>query len=320
MKGISGERGDRRSEVEVNRAGEMAVFVAVVDRGGFSAAARSLAMTPSAISKLVGRLEARLAVPLLRRTTRQMQLTAEGETFYARGVRLLADLDEAERSVQATAAPRGRVSVNCSVSFGHRKLLPLLPALCSRYPELRVDVVLTDRVVDLVEERADIAIRWGQLPVSDVVARPLGRTAQHIVGSPAYLKRHGVPRNAEALLRHPRLGTNYRRMTPHWPLQVGGQLIDMPIDGPVRASDGEALRQMALAGLGLARLSRYHIWPDLEAGRLVPVLEAANPGEFEPIHAVWMGRPGRLPARIRALLDFLVEQVDLSDGERPLPR
>lgn len=304
--------------LDINRSGEMDAFVQVVDRGGFSAAARALGMTPSAISKLIGRLEARLATQLVHRSTRKLQLTPEGQTFYERSVRVLADLDEAERCAAAGAAPRGRVSLNASVSFGHIVLLPLLPRFLAAYPDVTLDLSLTDRVVDLMDERADIAIRWGQLPSSDLVARLLGHTRQAIVGSPAYLQKHGTPTTPEELARHNRLGANYRRRAPDWPLRVDGKAVDMPIIGNVRASDGDTLRHLALQGVGLARLSIYHIHADLQAGRLVPVMEAFNPQEVEPIHAVYLGKSGRLPARIRAVLDFLVGKVKLPPASQPV--
>lgn len=294
---------------DVNRSGEMEVFVQVLDRGGFSAAARVMGLTPSAVSKLVGRLEARLGTQLVRRSTRRLQLTSEGERFYERAVRVLADIDEAERCVSAEAAPRGRVVVNTSMAFGIHMLMPLVAKLRARYPELALDIALTDRVVDLLEERADIAIRWGPLPASDLVARRLGETFQHIVASPGYLARHGTPRKPQELEGHERLDFTYRRRVPDWSFVVGGKVVEVPVRANVRASDGEALRQLALAGAGLAWLSRYHIAADLEAGRLVPVLEKHNPRERVPISAVYLGKPGHLPPRVRAVLDFLDEEI-----------
>ena len=295
--------------IDVNRSGEMEAFVQVVERGGFSAAARTLGMTPSAVSKLFARLEARLGVQLVQRSTRKLQLTPEGGQFYERSTRVLADLDEAERCAAAGAAPRGRVSINTSVSFGHLVLVPLLPKFLAQHPEVTIDLSVTDRVVDLMDERADIAIRWGPLPPSDLVARRLGETAQAIVGAPAYLERFGTPRTPQELTAHNRLGTNYRRNMPDWPLRIDGRAADMPVSGNVRASDGETLRRLALEGIGLARLSLYHVGADIAQGLLVPVLEDFNPNDMAPIHAVYLGKPGRLPARVRAVLDFLVANV-----------
>ncbi|MGJ7509983.1 LysR substrate-binding domain-containing protein [Variovorax sp. GT1P44] len=303
--------------IEVNRSGEMEAFVQVVDRGSFSAGARILGMTPSAISKLIGRLEARLATQLVHRSTRKLQLTPEGRQFYERSVRVLADMDEAERCAAAGAMPRGRVSINASVPFGQHVLIPLVPRFLELHPQVTLDIVLTDRVVDLMEERTDVAIRWGELPPSDLVARRLGATGQAIVGSSDYLQRFGTPRTPEELEAHNRLGFNYRRSGPDWPLRVDGRVFDMPIAGNVRCGDGETLRALILAGVGLARMSLYHVQSDIDAGRLVPVLEEFNPGDQAPIHAVYLGKAGRLPARVRALLDFLVTHV--ADNGRPKP-
>jgi DNA-binding transcriptional LysR family regulator len=299
--------------IDVNRSGEMEAFVQVVERGGFSAAARALLMTPSAVSKLIARLEARLGIQLVHRSTRKLQLTPEGQQFYERSRQVLAEMDEAERCVAAAAAPRGRVSINASISFGQVVLVPLVARFFELHPQVALDIVLTDRVVDLMDERADIAIRWGRLTPSDLIARRLGETGQAIVASPDYLARHGTPRRPQELEAHNRLGSSYRRNVPDWPLRVAGRHVDVPVVGSVRASDGETLRQLALAGVGLARLSLYHIHDDLIKGRLVPVLEDFNPRDLEPIHAVYLGKAGRLPARVRAVLDFLVAQVGTSE-------
>jgi DNA-binding transcriptional LysR family regulator len=303
--------------IEVNRSGEMEAFVQVVDRGSFSAGARVLGMTPSAISKLIGRLETRLATQLVHRSTRKLQLTPEGRHFYERSVRVLADMDEAERCAAAGATPRGRVSINASVPFGQHVLLPLVPRFLDLHPQVTLDIALTDRIVDLMEERTDVAIRWGELPPSDLVARRLGATGQAIVGSPGYLERYGTPRTPQELEGHNRLGFNYRRSVPDWPLRVDGRVIDMPIAGNVRCGDGETLRALVTCGVGLARMSLFHIQSDIDAGRLVPVMEEFNPGDEAPIHAVYLGKAGRLPARVRALLDFLVAHV--ADNGRPKP-
>ncbi|MDM0110988.1 LysR family transcriptional regulator [Variovorax sp. J22R133] len=296
---------------EVNRSGEMEAFIQVVERGSFSAAAGALCMTPSAVSKLIARLEARLATRLVHRSTRKLQLTPEGRLYYERGVRVMADMDEAERSAAAGAAPRGRVSINASVSFGQHVLIPLVCPLLELHPQITLDIVVTDRVVDLMDERTDIAIRWGRLPPSDLVARKLGETGQAIVASPAYLARHGTPHTPQELMLHNRLGSNYRRNVPDWPLRVDGRQVDVPVSGNVRAGDGESLRRLVMSGVGLGRLSLYHVGADIEAGRLVPVMEPFNPNEVEPIHAVYLGKGGQLPARVRAVLDFLSANVVL---------
>ena len=299
------------ARLEVNRSGELEVFVRVIELGGFSAAARACGMTPSAVSKLVARLEQRLGTRLVNRSTRQLQLTPEGCAFYERGVRILADLEEAERCASEHTAPRGRLRVNANVPFGHRFLLPLVPEFLARHSDVTLDIVLTDEVIDILEQRTDVAVRAGPLKSSNLVARKLGATRMMIVGAPAYLARHGTPATPDALLTHNRLGANYVRAQPGWPLRRGGEDIVVPVTGNAQASDGEALHRLALAGLGLARLAAFQVREDIAAGRLAPVLEDCNPGDMEEVHAVYVGQGGYLPLRVRAFLDFLAEKVDI---------
>ena len=299
------------SSRDVNRSGEMEVFVRVVDCGGFSAAARSLRMTPSAVSKLVGRLEQRLGARLVNRSTRRFQLTPEGTLFYERSLRILADLAEAERGAAAAETPSGRLRVNSNIPFGVHCLLPLLPGFLERYPDITVDVTLMDATIDLIAERTDVAIRTGPLKSSSLLARKLGETRRVIVGAPSYFARHGTPRSPAELERHNRLGLGFVRAVDLWPLVRGGRRLELPVAGNVQVSDGEALRQLTLNGLGLARLARFEVAADIAAGRLVPVLESCNPGDTDPVHAVFVGQGGYLPARVRAFLDYLVATVRL---------
>lgn len=299
------------ARLEVNRSGELEVFVRVIELGGFSAAARACGMTPSAVSKLISRMEQRLGTRLVNRSTRQLQLTPEGCVFYERGVRLLADLDETERCVSAHAAPRGRLRVNVNVPFGHHFLLPLVPEFLDRHPDVTLDIVLTDEVIDILEQRTDVAVRAGPLKSSNLMARKLGATRLVIVGAPGYLARHGTPATPDQLLAHNRLGTQHVRARPGWPLRHEGGDLVMPVSGNAQASDGEALHRLALAGLGLARLAAFQVRDDIAAGRLQPVLEDFNPGDSEEVHAVFVGQGGYLPLRVRAFLDFLAERVDI---------
>lgn len=300
------------ARLDVNRSGELEVFVRVIELGGFSAAARACGMTPSAVSKLVSRLERRLGARLLNRSTRQLQLTAEGCGLYERGVRVLAALDEAERCAGVQDTPRGRVRINANVPFGHHFLLPLAPAFLARYPGVTLDIVLTDAVVDILEQRTDVAVRAGPLKSSNLMARKLGQTPMVIVASPAYLARCGMPATPGELAGHNLLDANYARTNTGWPLRHDGGELIVPVLGNVQASDGEALRQLALAGVGLARLAAFQVRDDLAAGRLRAVLEACNPGDSEEVHAVYVGQGGHVPLRVRAVLDFLAENVSLS--------
>jgi len=301
------------ARIEVNRSGELEVFVRVIKLGGFAAAARASGMTPSAVSKLVGRLESRLGTRLINRSTRQLQLTPEGCAFYERGMRVLADLDEAERYASAQVTPRGRLRVNANVPFAHHFLLPLVPEFLERYPDVTLDIVLTDEVIDILEQRTDVAVRAGPLKSSSLLARKLGQTRMVIVGAPRYLARHGVPATPDDLQRHNLLGANYVRAQPGWPLRDGDGHTVFPVVGNAQASDGEALHRLAVAGLGLARLAAFQVKDDIAAGRLTPVLETFNVGEVEEVHAVFVGQGGYLPLRVRALLDFLAERVSISE-------
>ena len=307
------------SRREPSRFIDLETLVRVAERGSLSAAARELGLSPSAVSKTLSRLEARLGVQLLTRSTRHVQLTAEGAQLAARGKQVLAELDDIESTVAARSAPRGVVRISASSSTGQRLLVPLVPRLLATHPGLRLDLRFTDQVVDLAEEGIDIAIRWGALPSSDMVARLLGRTRQVIVAAPSYLARHGTPQHPDDLRQHLRLGWNYPRAIPHWPFTVNGQRTAVDIGQTIRVNDGDTMRQLALHGAGLARLSLYHAWGDLAAGRLVCVLEAFNTNVLEPIHAVYLGRPDRLPPRTRAVLDFLAAQVDLRFAEGNAP-
>ncbi len=295
-----------------NRAGEMAVFVAVAETGGFSAAGRRLALSPSAVSKLVGRIEERLGTPLFTRSTRMIQLTAEGSLYLERARAILADIDDAERLVGsgAGAIPRGRLRISASVAFGETCLLPVLPRFLGRYPQVEIDVSLTDLVIDLVDERTDIAIRMGPLRDSTLKARRLFETRRVIVAAPDYLAAFGRPDTPDDLAAHNCLRFNFRANPGLWPFRdpATGEGYTRPISGNAHGNNGVILRQLALAGVGLARLGRFHVEADIASGRLLPVLEPFNPGDIEPVHAVYVGHD-HLAARIRAFVDFLVEEM-----------
>lgn len=292
-----------------NRAGEMEVFLRVVETGSFSQAARLLRMTPSTVSKLISRVEARLGVRLVERSTRRLSLTAEGQTYYERSQTLLQDLDLIEQELsQGAAATGGKVRVNVSVALGVLGLEPLLPEFWRAYPNIVVDLSLSDEIVDLYLDRTDIAFRVGSLPDSGMIARRIGVAHRKIVASPAYLERHGAPRTADDLSRHNCLGFNFRRAAPVWPLKEGGRVVDRMVKGSLLANNGETVRRMALAGVGLARMGDYHVRADLAAGRLVEVLADAVERDEEEIHAVFLGGT-RMPERVRVFLDFIAPRL-----------
>jgi len=292
---------------EINRFTEMEVFVTVIETGGFSAAARQVRLTPSAVSKLIARLEARLETRLFNRSTRQFQLTPEGCTFYEAAKRILADLNEAEQRASQGERPAGRVRISTSASYFHHVLAPIVPQFMALYPAVTLDISLTDTLVDLLAERTDIAIRTGPLKTSSLIARKLGETARTIVAAPSYLEQYGQPRHVAELKSHNLLGFSYVRSEPGWTLSEDNHSVVVPVAGRFQISDGEGVRRLAVAGAGLAMLADFTVRDDVAAGRLSPVLSHCNTGDTEVFYAVYIGEGGPLPARIRVVLDFLSE-------------
>jgi DNA-binding transcriptional LysR family regulator len=292
-----------------NRAGEMLVFVRVVEAGSFSEAARLMLMTPSTVSKLIARLEARLGVRLMERSTRRLALTGEGQFYYERSIALLASLDEAEQQIaQGRAEAEGIVRVTSSVTFGTAALEPILPAFLETYPGITVDLSLSDDVVDLYLDRTDVAIRVGKLADSNLMARRIGETRRRIVASPRYLARHGTPLVPEDLAHHNCLGFNFRRAMPVWPMREGGRIVERMLSGSLLANNGETLRRMAIAGVGIVRAADYHLRQPISRGELVEILADSDIGEGDEIHALFRGAQF-LPARVRAFLDFTVPRM-----------
>nr|WP_294846951.1 LysR family transcriptional regulator [uncultured Sphingomonas sp.] len=288
-----------------NRAGEMQVFLRVVETGSFSEAARLLRMTPSTISKLVSRIETRLGVRLVERSTRRLSLTTEGRLYYERSQALLRDLDDIERELSRGAeATGGTVRVNVSVALGVLGLEPLLRDFWRAYPNIVIDLSLSDEIVDLYLDRTDVAFRIGPLPDSGIIARRIGTAFRKIVAAPDYLARHGTPRTIDDLAQHNCLGFNFRRAAAVWPLREGGRLVEREVSGSLLANNGETVRHMALAGVGLARMGDYHVRADLAEGRLVEVLADVVEPDEEQIHAVFLGG-AHMPQRVRAFLDFV---------------
>ncbi|MFC3182391.1 LysR family transcriptional regulator [Cypionkella sinensis] len=292
-----------------NRAGEMQVFLRVVESGSFSEAARHLRMTPSTVSKLIARIEARLGVRLLERSTRRLSLTGEGRIYYDRSQSLIRELDAVERDLtQGAASITGTVRVSASVGLGMVAIEPLLPAFWQEFPHIALDLSISDEVVDLYLDRTDVAFRVGPLANSGLTAVKLGSAPRKIVAASAYLHRRGTPQTAADLADHACLGFNFRRVAPVWPLHDGNRVVDSHVSGPLSANNGETLRRMALAGMGLARMGEFHIRDDLASGALVEVLADAIAGDREDVHAVFLGGD-HMPRRVRAFLDFMVPKL-----------
>jgi DNA-binding transcriptional LysR family regulator len=292
-----------------NRAGEMSVFVRVVESGSFSEAARLLHMTPSTVSKLVARIEERLGVRLLERSTRALTLTGEGQFYFERSRELIGRIEDTEQQLaQGGAEPEGLLRVNSSVSFGAAGIEPLLPEFFTRFPRIVLDLSLSDEVVDLYLERTDVAFRVGRLQDSNLMARKIGTTRRRIVGSPDYLARHGTPVTPEQLSDHNCLGFNFRRTNPVWPMRESGRIVERMLSGSLLANNAETLRRAALAGIGLVRVADYHLRDHIARGELVEVLADSALAEDDEVHAIYKGA-AHMPARLRAFLDFFVPRL-----------
>lgn len=291
----------------------MEVFVRVVEYGNFSAAARALHLTPSAISKLISRLEDRLGVSLVVRSTRGLQLTREGEVFYDRAQKIVADIEQSERMVtHASDDSGGILCVNSNIPFAQHYLLPIVPEFLAAYPGIVLNLVQSDLTVDLINERADVAIRTGNLDDSSLKARKLLDSPRHVVAAPEYLEKFGTPSHPSDLKKHNCLNFNMKRSLDIWPfVENHGNVstrIDQPVNGNIRVDNGETMRRLTLDGLGFGRFSEFHVLPDIRAGRLVSVLEDFNPGDHEPVHALFVNQ-AHLASRIRVFLDFVIKAL-----------
>jgi DNA-binding transcriptional LysR family regulator len=280
----------------------------VVDAGSFSAAARRLNLAPSSISRVIDRMEARLGVRLLLRTTRSLTVTPEGATYLSAARRILADFQETEQLVSNQSSPRGRLRVSTSILYGRMFLVPVLGEFIRRYPDILLDINLTDAVVDIAGGQADVGIRFGPLPDGPLTARKLGETRKMIVASPDYLSRRGKPHVPEDLLSHDCLGFNFRRAAPTWPFRKDGREYSLAIKGSVEANNGETLGQLAAQGIGITRVGAVTVQDQIRSGALISLLQEFNPGDIEEISAVFVGGT-HTPARVRCFVDYLVETL-----------
>lgn len=300
------------SYFDINRSGELAIFIRVVELGSFSAVARACDMTPSAVSKLIARLEKRLGVRLLNRSTRQFQLTSEGCQFYEQGLQILSELDELEQSVTANHTPKGRIRIHTSLSYWTHFLLPCISLFNQRYPQIELEAHLSDEVINLVEQRIDVAIRTGPLKSSNLVARSLGSTHKHYVCSPAYITQCGCPQHPDELSEHQLLDVSYQRQNKTWLFKKENQEITLVPTQILRVNHGEAILQLALADAGIAQLNEFQVRKALEQKQLIKILEDWNVNASEEFHAVWIGHDKYVPKRVRVFLDFLVEHANIS--------
>ena len=286
------------------RSDELQIFVSVIECGSISAAAEQVGQTPSAVSRTLSRLEAKLETTLINRTTRRMDLTEEGKYFFEQAKLILAQMDELEERLSSRQKnPAGRLRINAAVPFMLHGIVPYIAEFRSLYPDIQLELNSDDLIIDLLEQSTDIAIRIGALADSTLHARSLGWSPLHILASPAYLKQHGAPTTVAELADHTLLGFTQTETLNHWPLRhvEGDRWLIQP---GIAASSGETLRQLALEGQGICCLSNFMTVDDINSGRLVPVLEAFNSGYRQPIHAVFY-RNSQLALRIQCFLDFI---------------
>ncbi len=286
----------------------MTLFCAVVEQEGFSAAARLLSHTPSHVSKEVARLEARLGTRLLNRTTRKISLTESGQIYYDNARSLIDEARAIEARLNAVGdRPFGELKMSVPVVFAHGFLNDWLPDFLELHPDVNLRVDVSERHADMIGEGIDLLVRIGSLPSSDMIARELFQTEGVTVASPRYLKRNGEPGHPNELSEHALIDFSFHRIQQNWSYtDVDGDRIDIPISPRVRCNDAAMEKSLALAGRGITRLPLLYCKSEIDAGRLMRILQ-----DFEPQAAgVYVMYPNRdnLPAKTRAMIDYLIEK------------
>lgn len=292
----------------MDRLASIQVFAQVVETGSFAKAADRLGLSTSAASRHVAELEGHLQTRLLNRTTRRVSLTESGRAFYERAVQLLGDLAEAEQEASSAAVvPRGTIRLTTAINFGVRHIAPAIAEFMGRHPEVRFDVSLSDRVVDLVEEGFDLAIRIGSPGGDNLVARKLGETRLVPCASPDYLAKHGAPKTPEELERHNCLTYEYVSPRHVWRFRDrSGAERSVRVAGRLHSNNGDLLAEAAAQGAGIVFEPAFIVGPEVRAGRLVPLLQEFVPAPV-PIYALYPSRK-HLSAKVRGFVEFLVER------------
>lgn len=284
----------------------MAIFARVVEAKSFSGAARRLEITKSTVSKHVAVLEAQLGVRLLNRNTRTLSPTEAGRVYYERCKRIMEEVEQADLEVsQLGATPHGMLRVNAPLSFGSLHIVPAIRAFLAEYPETRVDLQLDDRILDFVGGGFDVAIRIARLPDSPVVARRLAPNRLVVCGAPDYFARQGFPKTPSELQRHNCLCYTYLSTNDRWHFQGPRGAESVQVSGSFRSNTGDALRDAALAGVGLVHLPTFIVWRELRSRALEPVMtDYTAPDAF--IHALYpQPRRRQIPPKVRVFIDFL---------------
>jgi len=288
----------------VDRAEQMAVFVAIVDGGSFVAAADALRMSKAAVSRHITALEAHLKVRLLQRTTRRLSLTEEGQIYYQHAKSILGAIEEAESIVSDHAhEASGRIRVNVPLSFGITHLAPLWVGFLRQYPKVSLDIDLNDRVVDLIEEGYDLAVRIGTLPSSSLICRLISGTRMMLCASPGYLKEHGTPATPQDLAQHTMMAYSLWNSQEEWRCEGPEGTVRVRVQPRIVSNNGETCRMIALQDGGILLQPSFIMGDDVRAGRLVELLPQYR---FERL-GIYVVYPSRrqLPLKVRAMIDYL---------------
>ena len=286
----------------------MSLLVAVVDAGSFSSAARSLGVPLPTVSRKVADLETYLKTRLLHRTTRKLSLTEAGVAYVESCRRILEQVGEAERTAAGEhASPRGELVITAPVNFGRLHVVPVVAEFLAEYPEISINLVLTDRVVHLMDEHADVAVRIGELPDSTLVATRVGSVRRVVCGSPAYLQAHGAPATPQDLAAHECVTFEVMASMRAWVFGMGRREIAVPVQSRLTVNTAEAAIAAATLGVGLIRVLSYQVNDAIRNGTLTVVLEAFESAPL-PVSLVHKGK-GPLPLKLRAFLDFVTPRL-----------
>lgn len=296
--------------MKYDNSSELAFFALLARKGSLSATARELDITPPAATKRLAQMEARLGVRLVNRTTRTLSLTAEGELYLAHASKILAEIREMEEQVSGSrGAPKGLLRINATLGFGRTTIAPIISRFAQRYPDVEVQLQLTDRTINLVEEAFDLGIRFGELPDTRLSARKVMSNRRFLCASPAYLKKFGTPRTPDELAQHRCILHRQNDDAPGiWHLTKGRKTESVKVSGALSSNDGDVVLNWALDGHGILLRSEWDAAKYLQSGRLHVVLEDYKPAPAD----LFVFYPSRrnLPVRVRSFIDFLVAALN----------
>lgn len=296
--------------MKYDNSSELAFFALLARKGSLSATARELDITPPAATKRLAQMEARLGVRLVNRTTRTLSLTAEGELYLAHASKILAEIREMEEQVSGSrGAPKGLLRINATLGFGRTTIAPVISRFAQRYPDVEVQLQLTDRPINLVEEAFDLGIRFGELPDTRLSARKVMSNRRFLCASPTYLKKFGTPRTTEELAQHRCILHRQNDDAPGiWHLTKGRKTESVKVGGALSSNDGDVVLNWALDGHGILLRSEWDAAKYLQSGRLRVVLEDYKPAPAD-LFVFYLSRRN-LPVRMRSFIDFLVAALN----------